>query len=214
MTIDRSACADDCTHPHHREPQMPPPTKARPNRGILKHQASEAAKVNTAHPPCLGCKGTVAPKIGEVFSKWMRRSYCTVACKSANQPQSLAAQERSAEATAAHLPCTVCGRPVVRRKGQNLTKYRECATCGQEACARAHHAAALRARNESIAEQKAIDREMRLAAEEAAEARAMGDVDYGKGFGPHNIVPPVSEGFGRIGGRPLTSSYGISEIWR
>lgn len=185
----------------------------RRTNGTIKREQSEAAKVNTAHPPCLGCQGIVAPRAGENFSKWMRREYCARTCSARNRTQVVEARERSAVMEAEHAPCTICARPVRRRKNETPIKYRERATCGQESCARTHHAAALKARNEAIAEQKAIDREMRKSAEEMAEARSRHEIDYGAGFGAHNIVPPASDSFGKVGGKPLNSSFGVSAGW-
>lgn len=208
MTDDRSACADDCTHPHHRDPGPPP----RRTNGTLKRQQSEAAKVNTAHPICLACDGAVPPHSGETFSKWMRRRFCSTFCRQSytNRGRIAEAAAASVVMEAAHPPCTICGRAVRRRKKENPTKYQARATCGEEVCFRAHHKAMAKARADAEAAERAIDRELRKAAEEAEDARTRGEVDYGAGFGAHNIRTAA---FGRLGASPLMSSFGVSANW-
>lgn len=180
---------------------------------ITVHQL--APPINTAHPPCLSCGGGVPPRPGETHSKWMRRSFCSLACRGeySNRARRAAAAELSEALEAEHAPCVVCEQPVRHRKGEDALKYARRATCGQERCYRHHHKAQAQARAADEAAERKIDWEMRAAATEAEAAGARGEVDYGKGFWSQNITPPPSDSFGRLPGKPLATSFGVSSNW-
>jgi hypothetical protein len=140
----------------------------------------------------------------------MRRMTCSNFCRSSQSNRGR--QEKAAEKTkimeAEHAPCVACGGSVPRRQGETEGKYLERATCGAEECRLAHQRAVAKARSEAEAEERAIARELRKAAEEAADTHV--EVDYGAGFGAHNLN---LKSYGKIAGKPLNSSYGTSGSW-
>lgn len=96
-----------------------------------------------SHPPCLACGGIVPRRNKENPSKWLRRNTCSPACRKEHHRKALVAfnqrikSQRDALRVAAdkglgHSPCANCGKPVLRRKGEQLKDWRRRKCCSTQ----------------------------------------------------------------------------------
>lgn len=168
------------------------------------------------HPPCLVCGGPVERRStgprGESAADWKQRTLCSRVCsqKHSGEMRTVAWLARNKLLELQHPPCLVCGAAVLAHKNETERRFFARGTCGAKPCAAALQSRRAKANVQAAKPSSHYAAPIREPDPDGDEWGTLSPLDYGEGFGAHNLKFKPSPGHVS---KPFNQSYGVSSGW-